>query len=135
MLQSDEQNILAAIPGKLQLAQYFKTIPDHNQRRMIFLSLIQKTTGLDTYMVSYIGKKDWSCFSDYVDAYYTIAEPRKGGMVLEINTHNGWFDVCITQDIETDRYVQAVADQLKQLHIDYTFEGMEEISLPTQKVF
>ena len=102
---------------------------------MIYLGLIQKTTCLDTYSVSYIGKKDWDCFNDYVDAYYTIAEPRKGGIILEINTHNGWFDVCITQDVETDRYVDSLVGYFKEYKIEYSFEGKEEIMLPTQKVF
>ncbi|MBR5484989.1 MAG: hypothetical protein IKV41_00585 [Oscillospiraceae bacterium] len=134
ILQSDDQNVLASIPGKRQLTQYLKTIPDHYQRRMIFHGLIQKTTCLDTYSVSYIGKNDWDCFSDYVDAYYTIAEPRKGGIILEINTHNGWFDVCVTQDVETDRYVDSVIECLKEFNIEYSFEGKDEITLPTQKV-
>ena len=110
-------------------------IPDHNQRRMMYLGLIQKTTGQDTYSVSYVGKKDWSCFNDYVDAYYTMGEPRKGGILLEINTHGGWFDVCITQDIDTDRYVDTFVASLEENHIAYSFEGKDEIDLPTQKVF
>ena len=32
-------------------------IPDHNQRRMMYLGLIQKTTGQDTYSASYVGKR------------------------------------------------------------------------------
>ena len=64
-----------------------------------------------------------------------MGEPRKGGILLEINTHGGWFDVCITQDIDTDRYVDTFVASLEENQIAYSFEGKEEIDLPTQKVF
>ena len=64
-----------------------------------------------------------------------MGEPIKGGILLEVNTHDGWFDVCITQDIDTDRYVDTFVASLEENQIAYSFEGKEEISLPTQKVF
>lgn len=135
LLQADEQNLLAGVAPKLQLVGYLKTIPDHLRRRMTYMHLIGQTTALDTYSVSYVGKKDWSCFDAYVDAYYTMAEPGTGGLLLEVNTHNGWFNVCITQDFGSRRYVDTLMELLAENAVEFRPEGTAALHLPRQKVF
>ena len=73
-----------------------------------------------TYIVNYTGKTEWGEVADYVDSYVIIVE---GHMLLEVTAMADKIFISVMQLLNTDKYINAHNDVLKELKIPFQIEG------------
>ena len=80
-----------------------------------------------TYYVSYTGQLDWGEVADYIESMVFITE---GHLMLEVSSVGDKIHVCFNQILNTEKYINAFRDVLKELGISFKMEGPFPKRLP-----
>ncbi len=84
-----------------------------------------------TYYVNYSGQFDWGEVANYIESYVLIVE---GHVMLEVTSVGDRLFVCFMQIIDTDKYIKAFLEVLKELGISFEVEGPFPKRLPKHQL-
>nr|MCR5234193.1 hypothetical protein [Lachnospiraceae bacterium] len=84
-----------------------------------------------TYYVNYTGQMDWGEVADYIELYAIIVE---GHVMLEVTSVGDKIFVCFMQVINTDKYINAFMDVLKETGMSFKIEGPFPKRLPRHQL-
>ncbi|WP_026658688.1 hypothetical protein [Butyrivibrio sp. AC2005] len=123
ILQTDPSVSSNEVRGKLELFEKLDDIHGIEAKRK-YMKENDPSTGKDakhgTYYVNYTGQMDWGEVADYIESFVAIVE---GHLMLEVTSVGDKIFVCFMQMLNTEKYINAFQDVLKELGIPFTMEG------------
>ncbi len=84
-----------------------------------------------TYYVNYTGQMDWGEVADYIELYAIIVE---GHVMLEVTSVGDKIFVSFMQVINTDKYINAFMEVLKETGMSFKIEGPFPKRLPKHQL-
>ncbi|MCR5487619.1 MAG: hypothetical protein K6F35_08825 [Lachnospiraceae bacterium] len=134
ILQTDPSVSSKELREKLRLYEELDHIRGIKARRQ-YMKEHDPSTGKNakhgTYYVNYTGRMDWGEVADYIESLVYIVE---GHIMLEVTSVGDKIHVCFMQILDTDKYINAFRDVLKELGISFTMEGPFPKRLPRHQL-
>ena len=119
-----------------QVRQLFELYEEVDRQRGIkakrkYMSDHNMSTGKDaqhgSFVLNYTGQVDWGELSEYIDWYAFVIE---GHFTIEIAAMADKIHLCFMQLIDTDKYTNALRDELNKAGISCTIKGPFPKRLP-----
>ena len=134
MLQTDPSVSCKELREKLKLYENLDTVNGIKAKRK-YMKENDPSTGKNakhgTYLVNYTGQMDWGELADYIEQYAAIVE---GHLMLEVTSVGDKIFVCFMQILDTDKYINAFLDVLKEFGIPCTVEGPYPKRMPKHQL-
>ena len=134
ILQTDPSVSSKELREKLRLYEELDHIRGIKARRQ-YMKEHDPSTGKNakhgTYYVNYTGRMDWGEVADYIESLVYIVE---GHVMLEVTSVGDKIHVCFMQILDTDKYINAFRDVLKELGISFKMEGPFPKRLPRHQL-
>lgn len=133
-LQSQPENVLYGIKNRQKLVDYLASLPNDEARQKAYYEMILRMKALDTFFISYTGKKDWGAVESYIDSIYVLSPNGADCFGINVYVINHTFGIAINQNFESDRYVKSFINLLEEENVSYTYEGKIPLELSKVKV-
>lgn len=134
-LQTDREMVLKEIQEYQELMKYLDTLPSHEARHAHCVKLAQEKSQSFTATVSYVGKIHMGDAEFYVQEFHALPSTAlpscETPLTLELSAINGSFYVNFMQFFETDDYLKAFIQQLRDVGINYDVLYQEQTKFPS----
>lgn len=134
LLQAQTENVLFGIKNRKKLVEYLDALPSDEARQQAYYAMILRMKAMDTFFISYTGKKDWGAVEPYIDGLYVLSPNGANCFGVNVYAINGAFSVAVNQSFASDIYVKSVMEILDREGILYSYEGNSNMELPEVKV-
>lgn len=134
LLQSQPENVLYGIRNREKLINYLDSLPTDEARQQAYYAMILKMKAMDTFFVSYTGKKNWGAVEAFIDSLYVISPNGSNCFGVNVYAMNKTFDIAVNQSFESDIYVKSFMEMLEEEKILFSYEGKGSMELPRVKV-
>ena len=128
----EEPQSLNAISSIYNLLLTFSNLKDETTIKQIATMLNNKTKGIVSGNISYIGKTNCGDIEKYITDFKIITNSQNP-LLLEISAINGKFYLDFIQNFEDERYIKAFKEELESLKIKYEVKDVNKIELPKFK--
>lgn len=127
ILQSQPENIWISVRNNISFIEKLNQQQDIAGKKRFMQEIVKRSMGADTFKVSYVGRASLGEAGKYVENIHSYIDIDGAGIMMEINAHNGWFDICFMQEFEEDIYLKGFQKQLQQADISCEVTGPEPI--------
>lgn len=133
-LQTDAEMVRKEVQEYQALMETLASLPSHEARHHYCMELSDRKSEMFTATVSYVGKYPLGEAEYYVQEFHVLPSTAlpscKTPLTLELSAINGSFYVNFMQYFESDAYLRAFIEQLREIGINYDVLYQEKTKYP-----
>lgn len=132
ILANDVDTIKAKLAGNKKFFEIIKKIPLLFIKKAMLRKIIKLNLGLNTFMVSYVGKANLGEIEKHILGMYNNPDSPGTNIILEVNALNEYFYLSFIQEWKERLYFEAFCQEMKNIGLNY--EVVEEGNYEIPKV-
>ena len=130
ILANDIDNVKAGLAGSKKFFDIVKKIPLAAIKKTLLQKIIKMNLGLQTFMVSYVGKANLGDAEKHIQGIYSNPDSPGTNIMLEVNAVNENFYLSFVQEWKEKSYFEAFCNEMNNIGLNYELVEEGDLYIP-----